>query len=269
MISIGIPAAGRDTKLLNCIESIDLNTKADYEFIVIDNSKKSILKQGRLLKNDVKVIRPEMPLSPSASRELIGSVANSEYILYIDEDMTVSKDSIDQLLNFLKENSDVSIVGGLLIEGLYEYPVAYKFGFGGKTNQKNIWKIPIMKDSLSKIDIDNCESDFVHPPFLIRSEILNKVKFDKNFQWGSELFDFFLECFKKNIKTISLTNVSFFHFPGEYLESTHKSINANKNGRKYFLEKWNLNIVSPNTSLLTYLRERLIKKFWFNIVRKK
>ena len=44
MITIGIPSAGRDTKLLNCIESIDLNTRADYEFIVIDNSKQPLLK---------------------------------------------------------------------------------------------------------------------------------------------------------------------------------------------------------------------------------
>ncbi len=138
MITIGIPSAGRSKKLLKCIESIDLNTQADYEFIVIDNSKHAPLNHDRLLKNDVKVIMPEIPLSPSASRELIGSVATSEYILYIDEDMTVSKDSIDQLLKFMLDNSDVSVVGGLLNEGLYEYPIACK-GFTPVHDTRLLW----------------------------------------------------------------------------------------------------------------------------------
>ena len=250
MITIGIPSAGRVDKLLKCVESIDINTKINYTFVIIDNSIKKISSHERLSNNDIQVIRPKIPLSPSASRELIGRIATTEYILYIDEDMTVSKRSIDRLFNFLVHNENVSVVGGFLIEGMYEYPIAYRFGFGYKKNQKNIWKIPIRKSGLIRLGIDRCQSDFIHPPFLIRSKVLKKISFDKNYQWGSELLDFFLGCYDKGIAVMSLTDVPFFHFPGKYTENTHKSnaINNNIMGKKYFQKKWNLKCVDKQLS---------------------
>lgn len=270
MITIGIPTAGRVQKLLNCIKSIDENLKAKCEFIIINNSKQNILINSRLLRKDIRIIEPKNPLSPSASRNLIIKNLNSKYLFFIDEDMTISEESVDQLLNFLEKNKDVAIVGGVLKEGFYEYPAMYKFVFAKKENQKLIWKLPISRSELvNNASIDKCQSDFIHPPFLIRSNILNKVNFDKNFMWGSELFDFFLSCYKKNLIIFSLLNVRFFHFPGKYTEITHKSRAANIDGKKYFKNKWRLVIFSPMITLISIIKQRLIKKIWFKIFREK
>ena len=101
MITIGIPTAGRINKLSQCIESIDINTRTDYKFIIIDNSINGISNLERLSDSDVQLVKPPTPLSPSASRELIGNIAKTELILYIDEDMTVSIGSVDYLFDFL------------------------------------------------------------------------------------------------------------------------------------------------------------------------
>ena len=271
MITIGIPSAGRIDKLLQCIESININTQIDCTFVIVDNSINSISSHERLSNSDIQVVRPQIPLSPSASRELIGSIATTEYILYIDEDMTVSKKSLDRLYDFLVHNESVSVVGGFLIEGMYEYPIAYKFGFGYKKNQKNIWKIPIRKSGLIRLGIDKCQSDFIHPPFLVRSKVLKNTSFDKNYKWGGELLDFFVDCYNKDITVMSLTDVPFFHFPGEYVEKTHKSniVDNNIMGKNYFQKKWNLRIVSPKITMMEFFIERIKKRIWFNLFRSK
>ena len=53
MITIGIPSAGRVDKLLKCVESIDINTKINYTFVIIDNSIKKISSENpfKILKN--------------------------------------------------------------------------------------------------------------------------------------------------------------------------------------------------------------------------
>ena len=69
--------------------------------------------------------------------------------------------------------------------------------------------------------------------------------FDINYNWGSELYDFFYNNYLNNIKVMILTNVINYHFPETYTLKTKKDSRQANNieGRDYFEKKWKLKII--------------------------
>jgi len=263
-LTIGIPTAGRTEKLISCISSIHNNySSKNIKIIIINNVIKDVPDSIKLLDN-VQIIKPQKTLSPAASRKLIGDNTETTYLLYIDEDMTVSPNSVNRLLDFMNNNRDISVASGVLIEDKREFPIAYHFGFGKKRDTIGVWKEPIYKCMLVSADLDYYQTDFAHPPFILRTSILKNVSFDSNFNWGTELFDFFLQCYHKRIKTAALADVVFYHHPGVYHDETFKTKNLDNNrlGKQYFKQKWGFEIVPPVSYRFSdILRMRIKTKF--------
>ena len=252
-ITIGIPSGGRLTKLNNCIDSIISNTTVPYNILIIDNGT-SPLNQNSISRNDVEIniVSNLQQMSPSESRQYIFYNAKTDYIFFIDEDMEVTSQSINIFFNILNENSHIDIIGGYLKENFYEYPIGYYIGTGLKNNTRGAWKEPISRRRLVRTKILIYKVDFMHPPFLVRKNIINKVNFDDNYKWGSELFDFFFQCKINNIQCYVNPLVKFLHYPGKYKDTTFNN-NREKNnyaGRIYFIKKWNIHI--SNELLATY-----------------
>ena len=268
-LTIGIPAAGRTEKLVSCVRSIQNYAPTNVKIIILNNAITDIPDSIKLLDN-VQIIKPQICQSPSASRKLIGDNTETPYLLYLDEDMTISPNSVERLIDFMNNNKDISIASGVLFENKKEFPIAYHFGFGKIREKMCVWKEPIYRCILISSGLDYYQTDFAHPPFVLRTSILKNVSFDPNFYWGSELFDFFLQCYNQRIKSASLEGVIFYHHPGVYQNETFKTkhFENNRLGKQYFNKKWGIEIIPAISYKFSDILLMRIKNRFDNLIKK-
>ena len=108
-VSIIIPHLKGKKNLSECIQSID--KKISYEIIVVDNNS---------LDDGINYIRKEFPevniIKSKYNRGYAGGCnlgakyAKGEYLLFLNDDTILTKDSIEVLLNVFNENKQISSV---------------------------------------------------------------------------------------------------------------------------------------------------------------
>ncbi len=244
-LTIGIPTANRPDSLRACIGSIKNHIDFPTKIVLVDSSS-----QGLQFKSDkdtehIEVITPKEMLSPSHARKVIAEHCKTPFLLFIDDDMTVSENSVQTLINFLKQNSDVSIVGGAVDEYGYWREIGFSFLLGEINGTKVVVKDPIRKEWLDQNGFRAFQVDIItQPPFLMRSEIFRKVNFDENYLWASEIYDFFFQCYQNEIISMVLPTSVFYHFPTNYFDTTlkHEKKKYNLQGKEYFYKKWETKI---------------------------
>jgi len=64
---------------------------------------------------EVMLIRNDKNLGPTASRNRGAKMAEGEYLIFMDNDILVRRDSISNLLSFLSNTKDAGMAGGMLI----------------------------------------------------------------------------------------------------------------------------------------------------------
>jgi hypothetical protein len=119
-------------KLLNCLDSI---TKADlknisYEIIVVDNASGDDL-SGLSDSYPLRLIMSPKNLGMGGGNNLGINEARGEYILVLNPDTVVNAAAISELLNYLKGNESVGLVGPKLLypDGSLQYSCATFPGF--------------------------------------------------------------------------------------------------------------------------------------------
>lgn len=104
--------------LAECIESILVQTFADFEFIIVDDASTdntlSIIKSYaekdqriRYLKNDVNAER-------SFSRNRAASMATADLIAVMDADDVALPDRLEKQITFMQTHEDVAVLGGAM-----------------------------------------------------------------------------------------------------------------------------------------------------------
>jgi len=256
-LTIGIPAANRPESLQTCLESIKKFIDFPIRIIIVDSSNEDLRYKPDNEFEDIEVFVPVEMLSPSHARKVIAEKSKTPYLLYLDDDMTVSENAVQILLAYLKRNADIDIVGGAVDEYGYWREIGYSLFVGDIRGSRVVVKNPIPKEWLDQKEFEALRVDLItQPPFLMRTEIFNKVNFDENFLWASEIFDFFFQCYQYGYSSVVIPSAVFYHFPTKYKNDTHKHEKKfhNRQGRDYFYEKW-------NTKIHTFQYQRLMPKF--------
>lgn len=104
-------------KLINCLESI-FQAKMDgltYEIIVVDNNSGDDLKNVSERWPDIKIIYSSKNLGMGGGNNLGLAAASTPYILVLNPDTVIRSQAIITLLNYLKNNSAVGMVGPKLL----------------------------------------------------------------------------------------------------------------------------------------------------------
>lgn len=122
MVSIVIPnfnKVGITEKLLRTLTDIT-NTKILYEVILVDNGSKPQVRSQieRLSEIDsrIRVVCTAVPLMFSVGCNYGASYARGEYLLFLNNDMEVIKDSwLEKLIAPMEEDDEVGIVGAKLL----------------------------------------------------------------------------------------------------------------------------------------------------------
>lgn len=108
---------------ISCVESIqehyqeELKNK-DFEIIIVDNSSKDDsldkLKLFSSNKDYLRVVDSELNLGFAKGCNLGASKAQGEYLLFLNSDTNVLDKGIIKMVDFLKQNANVGILGGRL-----------------------------------------------------------------------------------------------------------------------------------------------------------
>lgn len=114
-LSVSIIIVNWNTRdlLLRCIKSIEEKTQnLPYEIIVVDNASSDDSAEAvRQQYPRVKLIASDENLGFAAGNNTALKHANGEYILLLNPDTIVEDDAIQQMMEYLHDNSDVGAVG--------------------------------------------------------------------------------------------------------------------------------------------------------------
>jgi len=117
-LTIGIINYNTKEDLELCLQSIFRNPPHfKYSIIVVDNDSKDSSKkflQSLNHKNIKKVYNSENKGFGSACNQ-IAELADATYILFLNPDVIITKSSIDRLISFIKENKEIALVTGKLL----------------------------------------------------------------------------------------------------------------------------------------------------------
>lgn len=109
-VSIIIPVYNTDKYLRNCLDSILAQTMTNYEIILVDdhstdNSYNIMRSYEQYNPKVIKVIRTNKNSGPGTARNLGLSLANGDYISFVDSDDYLAKDMIEKMYLNCKENN--------------------------------------------------------------------------------------------------------------------------------------------------------------------
>lgn len=185
MISIIIPVYNQKDKLIECLNSILLQTYKNYEIIIVNDGSDSELSIDEYKSeiNKLKIINQENKGSNLARnrgfKEAIG-----EYLLFCDADVVMELNMLEKMLIALRENPDKS----------YAYS-SFKWG----VKLFNLWDFD--SEKLKKMP-------YIHTTSLIRRQDFPESGWDENLKRFQD-WDLWLTMLKKGKKGIWIDKILF------------------------------------------------------------
>ncbi len=244
LISIIITTHDRDRQLKRAIESVLMQTYNNIEiFVVDDNTNKSTLKVIAEFNSKINYIKSKKR-GLASSRNIGLSVSNGDFVVFLDDDDELEKDSILKRKLYFNSLSDkikaktAVIYSGCSIEIVHEKRSAYH-------------KPEIFGDVLNNLKLSKIST--VPSTFFINKKILTKfeVKFDESFSSFID-HDFFMSLAKNNLHMYfvnePLTKTYSYPKKKSMVNDIEKRIlNLNK-----FLKKWD-NLLKSTFSKQNYV----------------
>lgn len=105
-------------KVITCIDSIKNSDTGDLdlEVIVVDNKSGDDSREIILRKHpDIKFIKSDKNLGMGGGNNLGARNSKGEFVLILNPDTLIKKDSINKLHKYIKENEEVGVVGPKLL----------------------------------------------------------------------------------------------------------------------------------------------------------
>lgn len=224
-ISIVIVNLNNKDLTLNCLKSIANNIKEIlFEILLVDNGSndgsieafKSLAKD-KFWKGKLKLLQNKTNLGYAKANNQGIKIAGGEYVLLLNNDTLLNKDSIKNLLSFVENNKDVGVVGSKLLNidgstqmSCYNFPTVVnaikEYWFG----QKGLFeKFVPSGDSPKNVDA------VVGAVFLMTRESLNKVGLlDERYFAYFEDLDYCRRVWKKGLKVYYLPSSEVTHYHG-------------------------------------------------------
>jgi len=224
LVSLIITTHNRLKTLRLTIESILRSNYKNLELIVVDDaSNDGTYEYITEHYPFVKVVRNQHEFFPSFSREKGYRLSKGEYLMFVDDDCILLRDTIGKLVNLMMSDPSIGVAGPSVYT-LTERPQC----FGGRVvpyfscrNNKKLVKKEII------------DSDFVPgTAMMIRRDVFERVGgWDyKNFPWHAEEVDLCLRIKKAGYRVVCYTHAKVIH-----LSST--SIKVPNPTRAYYAAK--------------------------------
>lgn len=215
MISLIIPTINRKKELKLLLESIYVNPYKDIEVIIVDQNKKGFLDDIiKEYKYKLNLLHLNVDFKGAARARNYGfKFANGEIINFPDDDSELSKDLLQNVVEFFDEKEDIDIVYGRTIDK--------------KNNTSSVIKF---KTQITEVNIKNIYETTVECTMFIKKNNFKELNgFDETLGVGTyygaeEGADIILRALYKKVKAIYDPNLIFYH-PKKvfnYDETEHK-----------------------------------------------
>jgi GT2 family glycosyltransferase len=258
-LTIGIVNYNTKEELKNCIKSIRDNPPGcSYEIIVVDNNSKdgSNFFLSQIKEKNTRCILNKKNIGFGRACNQIAKLRNSSYLLFLNPDVKVGKNSIDKLINFTKNNKKVGLLTGKLLypDGSLQlscrrFPTITRVLSGRESLLRKIFP----NNSLSKqylmsnlnyneLQFPDCVRGAV---MLFRTDVFKKIGgFDEKFFLYFEDTDVCLRLRKAGYEIVYLPEAVFYHKLGS-------STNKDKLRSKILI----------NISMFNYIRKHMNYNF--------
>lgn len=237
-------------KLLeNLLSSICQNQpKFPFEVIVVDNG--STDGSSQMVKKNFsqfKILENKKNLGYACGNNRAAKKVRGEYLLFLNSDTKVLKESLDKMVNFAQKDSKIGIVGPKL---LLPNGKVQPYGIGYELTLSRIFLLkfahlvgrlsnncPILQKIASKLSLEFWswdkarEVDWVSgAALLVRKKIFDQINgFDTRFFMYFEDQDFCLRTKRASYKIYALPSAKLVHLGG-------RSLALNKERKKYYFE---------------------------------
>lgn len=214
IVSVVIPTHNRKEKLIRLIKSL---LESDYpkdklEIIVVDDgSTDGTYDHVKKLFPQVKVIHNEEEKLLAESRNIGVRASKGEYIFLIDDDNVVGKNTIIELVKYMKKHPEVGVTG----------PIMYFLGESKRIwcagVKRNYWTTITKYIGFNTIDTNQIkepyDSEDLPNAFMIRREVIEKIGL-----FNSKLFpihydegDFYQRVRKAGYKVMVIPTAKVWH----------------------------------------------------------
>lgn len=245
-------------QLVNCLESIysfdkDKLAAGEWELLVPDNGSTdntiTVLKEKNY--PGLKILENKENLGFSAGNNVAAKQARGKYVLFLNPDTVVEKDSIGYCLNYLQQHPNIGAATVEVLLGNGKLDMTAHRGFPTPWNSfcyfSGLTKIfPTVKlfsgYSLGYLDLKtDHEVDAINGAFFMMPTTLGKELhwFDEDFFWKGEDLDLCYRIKEKGYKIMYLPKKKIIHFKG----SSHghrrgsKTLQARFNVMRLFYDK--------------------------------
>ena len=194
-ISISLVTYNNSKVIEKCINSIfNITNNIDFEIIIIDNNSSD--NTVKIIKNNfknVKLIKNDKNVGFGAAHNVAIKLGKGKYHLVLNPDIIFTENTIEKLINFMEENSDVGLISPKIVfpDGTIQYlckrlPCLFDLcvrrftsGFIKDLFKKRIDYFEMRETGYNKIiDVPYLSGSFM----LFRRSILEKIGgFDENF----------------------------------------------------------------------------------------
>ncbi len=234
-LSLVMVSFNNEKQILPCLDSLyqfnkDAFSTGAWEVILLDNhsvdNTTSIVKQKLSSYPNLTLIEGEKNLGFAGGNNLAVKKARGEYLLLINTDTIVEKDSLTKPLAFLKSHPDVGAVGIKTVLGNGQLDYSCRRGFPTPWNAlcyfSGLTKLfptsPLFSGyTLGYLDPNaSYEVDSVNGAFLmIRKSLGDYLNwFDPDYYWNGEDLDFCYRIKKTGSKIFYLGDTKVIHYKG-------------------------------------------------------
>lgn len=225
--------------------------KTKFEVVVVDNSKN---KDNVLSLNEpnVKIIKDVKNKGFSNACNIGAKAAKGEFLLFLNSDTVLFKDTVEKALNFFKQQSKTKKIGALGVRQLLEngrLDAGCKRGFPTPLNSLYYFLglsklFPNSKrfgayqqtfvDEKETVEVDCISGAFM----LIKKEVFNLIGgFDEDYFLYGEDVDLCYRLKQKEFKNIYYGKVSFLHFKGQSSKKDIKALESFYKSMEIFYKK--------------------------------
>jgi len=115
LVSVIIPTFNRKDDLLLCLNSLKNSTYPNLEIIVVDNaSTDGTYNAVKQIFPDVKIVINDRNLGVTGGRNRGAIESRGDYLLFLDHDMIVDKQMIEELLKAVRVDPKIGIAGPII-----------------------------------------------------------------------------------------------------------------------------------------------------------
>ncbi len=224
---------------IKCVNSVVENLSSlDYEIIIIDNnSPNDSFEQINSVFNDndkIKIIKNKENTGFGGANNLGVEMSKGKYILLLNPDIIIISNAISKMLNYLKENDEIGLLSGKLLNDDYtvQYSCRRILPFGKFLICRTPFSKFVSKNTREKINDFYLMKDFNHNEvaevewvmgacMLIKKSLFKKLGgFSKDYFMYFEDVDLCYKVRANNKKVIYLPEAKMIHLHRQ--ESTKK-----------------------------------------------